>query len=120
MMETLFEAAAKVRAKAYSPYSNYGVGAAVLGEDGNVYSGCNVENASYGLSICAERSAVFSMVASGVQKAFRCAVVTKDGGTPCGACLQVLLEFADDPMTFEVGLMDENGSKKSFTLGKLL
>lgn len=89
----LHQAACQARDRAYAPYSGYRVGAAVLGVDGAVHSGCNVENLSYGATVCAERNAVFSMVGSGCQAWRRLMVVTKDGGRPCGLCLQVLAEF---------------------------
>lgn len=89
----LLEAARDVRLRAYAPYSKYQVGAAVLGNDGHVYGGCNVENASYGLCMCAERVALGAAVsaASGTPRAL--AVVTADGGSPCGACRQVMVEL---------------------------
>jgi cytidine deaminase len=89
----LLEAARDVRLRAYAPYSTYQVGAAALGEDGHVYGGCNVENASYGLGMCAERVAMGSAVSSGCMKPVAIAVVTADGGSPCGACRQVLVEL---------------------------
>lgn len=102
----LLDFAEKARENAYAPYSNYKVGAAVLGADGQVYTGCNVENASYGLSICAERSAIFAMVNAGCTKALEIAVVTEDGGTPCGACRQVLFEFAEGDIEVHCGEMN--------------
>lgn len=90
------DAAIKARLNAYAPYSNYCVGAALLMEDGRMITGCNVENASYGLSMCAERSAVFAAAGVGSRTIHACVVVTADGGTPCGACRQVLSEFHDD------------------------
>lgn len=93
------KAAAKSAAKrAYAPYSNFKVGAAILGASGKIYAGCNVENASYGLSNCAERTAIFSAVASGETR-IKCVVVytpTKIATTPCGACRQVIYEFGPD------------------------
>lgn len=83
-----------MRRKAYAPYSRYAVGAALLGSNGRVYRGCNVENASYGLTVCAERSAIFQAVADGCLEFAALAVATPDGGAPCGACLQVMREFA--------------------------
>ena len=81
------------RRNAYAPYSQFQVGAAILGADQKVYVGCNVENASYGLTICAERNAVFAMVAAGCREILAVAIAVPGGGTPCGACRQVLVEF---------------------------
>ena len=91
-------AAIAVRARAYAPYSRYQVGAAVLAEDGRVFVGCNVENASYGLTICAERTAAVSMVAAGAREIRAVVVVTAgpEAGSPCGACRQTLAELAGD------------------------
>ncbi len=90
------KAAAKTAAgRAYAPYSRFHVGAAVLTESGKIFSGCNVENASYGLCNCAERSAIFNAVSAGERK-FQCVVVytpTKTATAPCGACRQVIYEF---------------------------
>lgn len=98
----LFELATAAAENAYSPYSQVRVGAAVETDQGGVYTGCNVENASYGLTVCAERVAVFGMVADGARALRRVAVcvIAPDGGSaepvPCGACLQCLAEFAAD------------------------
>jgi len=89
----LIEAAKSARNKAYCPYSRYQVGAAVLTESGRIFSGCNVENASYGLSICAERVAIFNAVARGERMMEAICVVGKSA-RPCGACRQVMLEFS--------------------------
>jgi cytidine deaminase len=89
----LIDKAKEVQKKAYPPYSHYYVGAALLTKSGKVFSGCNVENASYGLTICAERTAVFKAVSEGDKEIEAIVVVTKDGGMPCGACRQVLNEF---------------------------
>jgi cytidine deaminase len=86
-------AAQAVRAHSYSPYSKYAVGAALRGTSGKIYSGVNVENAAYPLTICAERAAIFSAVSQGERSFTAIAVVTANGGTPCGACRQVLAEF---------------------------
>lgn len=93
-LEALVAAARAARANAYAPYSGYAVGAAIRDEDGHVWVGVNVENASYGATICAERGAVMAMVAAGAMRISALAVATRDGGPPCGMCLQVLGEFA--------------------------
>ena len=90
--EALVSAARQAKEKAYAPYSNFSVGAAVDGDDGKVYTGCNVENGSYGLTSCAERNAVFAAVAAGCRKIHSVAV--EDYTLPCGACRQVLAEFS--------------------------
>jgi cytidine deaminase len=92
----LIRSALSVREHAYAPYSNYAVGAALLGVDGAIYSGVNVENASYPLSMCAERSAIFKAVSEGVRSFTAIAVASDNGGSPCGACRQVLSEFGLD------------------------
>jgi cytidine deaminase len=90
----LIEAAIAVRQRAYAPYSNFQVGAALLTRGGQIFTGCNVENVSYGLTICAERAAVFSAVSAGQQRFELLAVVSTGGSSPCGACRQVLVEFS--------------------------
>jgi cytidine deaminase len=92
--EALVQAAIEVRRRAYAKYSRFLVGAAVLAADGNIYTGCNVENSSYGLTICAERAAVVAAVTAGQQRFQLLAIATAGGGAPCGACRQVLAEFA--------------------------
>ena len=94
--EELVALAVKARREAYAPYSNYLVGAALLGKSGKVYTGCNIENAAYSLTICAERTAVAKAVSEGEREFVAIAVVTANGGTPCGACRQVLAEFGLD------------------------
>ncbi|KAB2863989.1 MAG: cytidine deaminase [Anaerolineae bacterium] len=92
----LIEQAKSVRQRAYAPYSHYYVGAALLGENGDIYTGCNVENAAYPVGICAERSAVVKAISEGCLAFQAVAVVTENGGTPCGECRQVLNEFNPD------------------------
>lgn len=113
----LIQAALTVRGQAYAPYSNYQVGAALLMEDGRIVTGVNVENASYGLSMCAERTAVFKAISEGHQKVRAVAVATDNAGSPCGACRQVLTEFAGD---IPVYLVDAAGNGREATLYSLL
>ena len=92
----LIEAAIAVRQHAYAKYSQFLVGAALLAANGRTFVGCNVENVSYGLTNCAERSAVFAAIAAGQRKFSLLAVASEGGVTPCGACRQVLIEFAPE------------------------
>lgn len=94
--QRLIDAALEARQQAYAPYSNFSVGAAVLSGDGRIFAGCNVENVSYGLTNCAERTAIFAAVAAGQRQLVALAVATDGGYPPCGACRQVLAEFSDD------------------------
>ncbi len=116
--EVLLSRAAAARERAYAPYSHYHVGAAVLMESGQVFSGCNVENAVYPLGLCAERVAVFKAVSEGERRVQAVAVSTENGGSPCGACRQVLREFGDETMI--VLLVDASGRVREMTLGELL
>jgi len=118
MREKLIRAALEVREKAYAPYSNYPVGAALLAESGQIYLGVNVENAAYPTSICAERTAVFKAVSEGERQFKAIAVVTANGGTPCGACRQVLSEFG---LGIQVLIADDKGRLVSeMSLAELL
>ncbi|MCD6577616.1 MAG: cytidine deaminase [Anaerolineaceae bacterium] len=92
----LVRIAVQVRKWAYAPYSNYQVGAAVLTDSGRIYDGVNVENAAFPVSICAERTAIFKAVSNGERKFEAIAIVTKDGGMPCGSCRQVMAEFSPE------------------------
>lgn len=103
----LAKIASQARTSAYAPYSKFLVGAALLTDQGAVFTGCNVENASYGLTICAERSAVFKAVSEGVRSFSAIAISLPGGGSPCGACRQVLHEFNS---TMNVYLADETGA----------
>lgn len=98
--QSLISAAIGARLAAYAPYSNFQVGAALLCEDGEIFTGCNVENLSYGLTICAERNAICAAVAAGQQKfaALAVAADTEQAISPCGACRQVMCEFGDFPV----------------------
>ena len=115
--DALIQAAIEARELAYAPYSNYLVGAALLADNGRFYTGCNVENSSYGLAICAERTAVVKMVSEGVRKIEAIVVCTENAGSPCGACRQVLTEFAGD---VPVWLVDVAGNGRETTLHTLL
>lgn len=105
-VQVLLQAAAKVACRAYSPYSKFCVGAAVLTESGEVFTGCNVENASYGLTVCAERVAVFKAISEGEQAITSVAISSRGSAYPCGACRQVLNEFGPD---MDVILGDSEG-----------
>lgn len=113
----LVAAAMLAREHAYAPYSKYRVGAAILLPDGEIVSGANVENASYGLSNCAERSAVFTAVSKGAREILAVAIATENAGSPCGACRQVLAEFGGD---MPVLLVDAEGRTRETTLYTLL
>lgn len=101
----LIDAATAARANAYAPYSEFYVGAALESVNGEIFSGCNVENASYGLTICAERIAVGKAVAAGHREFSRAVVVADTKASPCGACRQVLSEFGD----LEIIMVDPDG-----------
>lgn len=92
----LIELASEARRRAYAPYSNYLVGAALRTKSGRIFTGVNIENAAYPTTICAERVAIFSAVAQGEREFEALAVVTSNGGSPCGSCRQVMAEFGLD------------------------
>jgi cytidine deaminase len=116
--ERLIATAKEARQWAYVPYSNYAVGAALLSASGRIYEGVNVENAAYPMTICAERVAVFKAVSEGEREFLAIAVVTKNGGAPCGACRQVLAEFGLDTTVL---IADEAGNLiQSSTVRELL
>ena len=116
-MKELIDAAKKVRKNAHAIYSQYKVGAAVLTDDNTIISGCNVESSSYGLTCCAERVALFSAISNGHNKFKALAVITKDGGTPCGACRQVIWDLCGD---IPIYIADENGKIDETTSKELL
>lgn len=106
--ETLLNAAREVREIAFAPYSNFKVGAAVESEDGTIYTGCNVESASYGLTVCAERVAIWKAISEGEKKFNRIAVVvdTETLTPPCGVCRQIIWEFCGDVPVILANLQD--------------
>ncbi|MFC5447450.1 cytidine deaminase [Paenibacillus aestuarii] len=119
MKEQLIQQAIEARKHAYTPYSHFQVGAALL-SGGNVYVGCNIENASYGLTNCAERTAVFKAVSEGNRKIEAIAVVADTPGpvSPCGACRQVLAEFCDHDT--KIYLTNLHGNTEEWTMAQLL
>lgn len=96
LRDKLIQTAAQARRWAYTPYSHYSVGAALLTDSGKIYDGVNIENAAFPVTICAERVAVFKAVSEGERRFSAIAVVTSNGGAPCGSCRQVLAEFGLD------------------------
>ncbi|MCI2415513.1 MAG: cytidine deaminase [Candidatus Aramenus sp.] len=115
----LLRIALEATKNSYAPYSRIQVGAALLTDSGKVFTGCNVENSSYGLSICAERVAVFNAINSGERKFKKIAVINSEGKgmMPCGACRQVLAEFSED---IEVITLDSNNRIVKYKLSELL
>ena len=112
--------ALEVRERAYARYSQFPVGAALLGCSERVYTGCNVENASYPLTICAERAAVAKALSEGEREFEAIAVVSSTGGAPCGACRQVLHEFGGLGGSRRVIVADTGGAARVFTIDQLL
>ena len=114
------QSAAEAARHAYAPYSRFAVGAAVLSADGRIHTGANVENASFGLSICAERNAIFRAVADGARRIDAIVVYTPTAGAtpPCGACRQVLAEFGADALV--VCCSDDAAAERHYRLAELL
>ena len=118
--EELIERARAARLAAHAPYSNFAVGAALLATDGRVFTGCNIENSAYGLSMCAERVAIFKAVSEGAVEFVKVAVVTDSESLtpPCGCCRQMIWEFASE--NTEVILANLTGNVRSFEIKELL
>ena len=105
----LLDQARMAQLKAYAPYSQYKVGAAILSQTGKIYLGANIENASYSATICAERTAICEMIMGGESNILAIAVVTEDEGYPCGICLQAINEFCSDPNLCEIVVPSKGG-----------
>lgn len=120
MKEKLIDKAKKIREKAYTPYSNFEVGAALLTESGKIYTGCNIENASYPVGCCAERVAIFKAISEGEKNFKKMAVVanTKEPVSPCGSCRQVMAEFF--PKDMPIYLSNLRNDVYETTIEKLL
>ena len=116
--EDLRKKAFEAQSRAYAPYSHFPVGACLLAEDGSFFTGCNVENASFGGTVCAERVAIYHMVVGGGRRFSTLYVYSESASLPCGLCLQVMGEFA--PREARVITGDGTGSKRVITLGELL
>jgi cytidine deaminase len=114
----LHEAALAVRLRAHAPYSKFLVGAALEDEDGRIHTGCNIENSTYGLTICAERVAIFKAISEGARRFRRIAIAadTADLTPPCGACRQILWEFCGD---IEIELINRNGACERLRLSSI-
>ena len=115
--QDLIRQAIEARRLAYVPYSSFPVGAALLTQAGKIFTGCNIENASYGLTVCAERVAIWKAVSEGETKFVALAVATNIGGSPCGACRQVMAEFAPD---MPVLIADLSGLSTATSVAELL
>jgi cytidine deaminase len=115
---TLYEYAVKARDLAHAPFSKFRVGAAIEYSDGRIFTGCNIENASYGLTMCAERVAVFKAISEGAGKALRVVVVADTDALtpPCGACRQILWEFCGDA---ELTMTNLHGKRESVSIGQI-
>ena len=118
--DRLFEAASAARTRAHAPYSKFAVGAALLTDQGAIVSGCNVENASYGLALCAERNAVGTMVTEGGKRVVAVAILvdSQEPTPPCGMCRQVMAEFGEPSLPVTSRAL--NGKELRLTLGELL
>lgn len=125
MIETLIETAITMTKRSYTPYSNFKVGAALLAKDGQIFTGCNIENAGYTPANCAERTAFFKAVSEGVTEFTAIAVVGGKNGelteitAPCGVCRQVMMEFCD-PKTFQIIMAVDKEHYQVMTLEQLL
>lgn len=120
LLKNAYNLSVKVRENAYSPYSKFKVGASLISKCGDIFTGCNVENVSYGGTICAERNAIIHAVSTGI-KTFDGLIVTTDleePAYPCGLCLQVISEFCDKD--FKIYLANLDGIKKEYTLKDFL
>lgn len=118
LQQKLIDAANEARQNAYVPYSNYRVGAALLTADGEIITGCNIENSSFTPTVCAERVAIFKAVSEGIQDFKAIAVVTDNGGSPCGVCRQVMGEFM---LEGTVLIADKDGNlKEEMSVSELL
>lgn len=118
----LIEKAAVALEQAYAPYSRYRVGAALISEDGEIFTGCNMENASYGLTMCAERNAFAAAIEAGARN-FRAMAVVADGKEtpyPCGACRQVMAEFCGDDFVVLAARIEDAAIPREFQLAELL
>jgi cytidine deaminase len=115
--EELISEAQAARERAYAPYSGYEVGAALLGKSGQVYTGCNVENAVYPLCTCAERTVIVKAVSEGEREFAALAVATENGGAPCGSCRQILREFGKETVIL---IADASGAYRETTVAELL
>lgn len=116
----LISSAIAARARAYAPYSHFAVGAAIVADTGRIFTGVNIENASYGLTVCAERTAVGTMIAEGDRRILAVAVCSQNGVTPCGACRQVLSEFVATQDDIPVWMINAEGDVRETTLFALL
>jgi cytidine deaminase len=116
-IQDLVSRAIAARQRAYVPYSHFAVGAALLTKSGQVYTGCNVENASYGMTVCAERVAILKAVSEGETEFALLVVVTEIGASPCGACRQVMVEFAPE---MPVMIVDLAGNGATLSAAQLL